>query len=396
MAFFVPAATGTKTTEGLSWLKQAVTLFEYYLLNVIKALKTLCLLLLTNTGMAQIDTPLVIAHRGASGELPEHTLQAYGRAIEQGADCIEPDLVMSKDGHLIARHDNLLNLSTDVGERLEFLARRSTRIIDGQELTGWFVEDFTLDELRTLRAVERIPAVRPANTEYDGQFELATLADILKLVAEHRRDTGQDICLVPELKHPYYFETIGLPMEQALVAQLHAAGYQGRSAPVIIQSFEVASLRKLRKLTELRLLQLLGSGQPWDIEATGGELSYRDMATDRGLRQIADYADAIGPEKYGYILPRDSGDNLSLFNATDLVERAHALGLLVIPYTLRAENLFLPRNYRDGIDPMALGDAAGELRLFLETGIDGFFTDFPAIGVAERDRFVAQRSSSRQ
>ncbi len=335
---------------------------------------------------ASKPTPIVIAHRGASGYVPEHTLAAYSIAILQGADFIEPDLVMTKDGELIARHDNVLDLTTDVASRPEFAARKTAKTVDGISITGWFSEDFTLQEIKQLRAIERIPEVRPANTRFDGQFEIATLQEVIDLVKSMQRAQDRRIGIYPETKHPTYFDGLGLSMEEPLVHILRSNGYKGPGSRVFIQSFEIANLKELRQLTNLPLVQLFGSaaGKPYDVEATGGSLTYARMATRAGLSEIASYADGVGPEK-SYVIPRDAAGKLELRNQTSFVADAHAAGLKVHPYTFRAENRFLPLNLQNGSEPNAFGDAQAEIRLFLEAGVDGFFTDHSHIGVAARD-----------
>jgi glycerophosphoryl diester phosphodiesterase len=334
--------------------------------------------------------PIVIAHRGASGYLPEHTLAAYAVAMLQGADFIEPDLVMTKDGHLIARHDNVLDLTTDVAARPEFASRRTTKVVDGVTVTGWFSEDFTLAEIKQLRAIERIADVRPANARFNGQFEIPTLQEIIDLVKANEKALARNIGIYPETKHPTYFQKLGLPMEERLVKILHANGYEDKRDRVFIQSFEVGNLKKLKRLTCIPLIQLFDvAGNPADVAAAGGTLTYEQMASLAGLREIATYADGVGPEKYRYVIPRDAAGNLDAANATDFVRNAHAFGLKVHPYTFRAENRFLPLNLRSAGDANAFGDSAAEMRTFLSVGIDGFFTDQSNIGVRARDAFIA-------
>lgn len=329
--------------------------------------------------------PIVIAHRGASGYLPEHTLAAYTIAILQGADFVEPDLVITKDGHLIARHDNQLDLSTDVASRAEFADRRTTKTVDGVRITGWFSEDFSLAEIKRLRAVERIPDVRPANTRFNGQFEIPTFQEVIDLVRAHERLQRRPIGIYPETKHPTYFQNLGLGLEEPLVDILHRNGYEGQRERIFIQSFEISNLKKLRRMTRLPLVQLLWlEGKPYDVEAAGGSLTYDDMATPKGLHTIAEYADGVGPEKYHFIIPRDAEGNLDVAKTTSFVRDAHTAGLKVHPYTFRAENRYLPKNYQRGNDPQAHGDAAAELQAFLSTGIDGFFTDHPDIGALSK------------
>ena len=308
--------------------------------------------------------PLVIAHRGASGFLPEHTLAAYAAAIELGADFIEPDLVMTKDGVLVARHENEIGATTDVASRPEFAARRASKTVDGEAVTGWFTEDFTLAELKTLRARERIPQLRPGNTRFDGHFRVPTFEEVLQLA----RASG--VGVYPETKHPSYFAARGLAMEEALVKALHAHGYRGRGAAAFIQSFEVGNLKQLAKLTEVPLVQLLSDrGRPWDDTR-----SYAELATPAGLKEIATYARGIGPHK-NLMIPRLADGSLG--TPTSLVRDAHAAGLVVHGWTFRAENLFLPREFRAAGPPPALGDMTGELKRFLALGMDGFFTDHP-------------------
>lgn len=320
--------------------------------------------------------PLVIAHRGASGKRPEHTLESYKLAIDEGADFIEPDLVMTKDHVLVARHENDISGTTDVATHPEFAARRATKIIDGQSFTGWFTEDFTLEELKTLRSRERLPELRPQNCVYDGQFEISTFSEILALAATTCRRVG----VYPEIKHGTYFDALGLNMEAPLLAALEQAGYTEVTDPVFIQSFEVGNLERLRKRTHLRLVQLIdGSGHPADRP----ELPSSTMITSAGLADIARYADAIGVTK-ALIVPRDaSGRSLP---PTTLVDDAHKAGLNIHAWTFRAENAFLPSELHAGADPAAHGALADELHQFYALGIDGVFCDFPGVAVAVRDQ----------
>lgn len=334
------------------------------------------------------EKPIVIAHRGASGYVPEHTLAAYATAILQGADFIEPDLVMTKDGHLIARHDNVLDLTTDVANRPEFAGRKTTKTVDGVTVTGWFSESFTLTEIKTLRAIERIPNTRPANARFDGQFEIPTLQEIIDLVQAYEKLLDRRIGLYPETKHPTHFDRLGLSLEEPLVKILRRNGYEGQNARVFIQSFEINNLRKLKTMTRIPLVQLLWiEGKPYDVEAGGGSLTYEQMATPAGLAQIASYAQGVGPEK-SFIIPLDSAGNLDLSHATSFVKDAHMVGLQVHPYTFRSENVFLPTNFKSSGDPNTLGDGAGEIKVFLRTGIDGFFTDQTDRGIVARDAFL--------
>ncbi|HEY0623346.1 glycerophosphodiester phosphodiesterase [Sphingomonas sp.] len=319
--------------------------------------------------------PIVIAHRGASGERPEHTLASYELAIEQGADFIEPDLVMTKDGQLVARHENDITDTTDVASRPEFRARRTSKVIDSTKHSGWFTEDFTLAELRTLRAKERLPLLRRANTSYDGQFAVPTLREVIALAKSASAKTGRTIGVYPETKHPTYFASIGLAMEAALVAELKAAGWDRADAPVFIQSFEVNNLKALKQMTRVPLIQLIDAdGAPAD----GAQPSYAAMITPEGLKSVAAYAAGIGPAKAMVV----KGDG----TVTPLVDDAHAAGLKVHPWTFRAENFFLPSGLRNGINPAGHGRLGEEISRHLAAGVDGFFTDFPYQGVEARDR----------
>lgn len=324
-----------------------------------------------------LDGPvLVIAHRGASGERPEHTLGSYTLAIEQGADFIEPDLVLTKDGILVARHENEISETTDVSARPEFAGRKTSKTIDGQTMTGWFTEDFTLAELKTLRAKERLPQLRKANMAFDGQFEIPTFEEILELAKAESVRTGRTIGVYPETKHPSYFASIGLPHEAPLLALLERYGHVDRSAPVFIQSFEVENLKALRAKTKVRLIQLMDEkGSPPDRP----DLNYPDMATAEGLKAVAAYADGVGPNK-ALVIPRTLLGNLG--EPTMLVRDAHRAGLAVHPWTFRRENFFLPLNAKSGVDPRAVGDVESEIRAYLATGIDGFFSDNVAEAVA--------------
>jgi glycerophosphoryl diester phosphodiesterase len=300
---------------------------------------------------------LVIGHRGASGERPEHTLESYNLAIEEGADYIEPDLVMTGDGVLIARHENEIGGTTDVARHPEFAARRRTQIIDGETMTGWFTEDFTLAEIKTLRARERLPELRPQNCAFDGQFPIPTFDEILQLAtAANRRAGARKIGVYPETKHPSHFAGIGLPLETAVLDALERHGYGAAGSPVFIQSFEPQNLRQLRGMTGLPLVQLLEH-----------ELG--------NLAEIATYADGIGIAK---VLATPAG-----------VRAAHAVNLKVHVWTFRAENEFLPEDLRSGGSAAAHGDLPGEVRRYLERGIDGMFIDFPAVGVRVRNAYIS-------
>jgi glycerophosphoryl diester phosphodiesterase len=323
--------------------------------------------------------PLVIGHRGACGHRPEHTLASYELAVALGADFIEPDLVSTRDGVLLARHENEISETTDVADRPEFRGRRTTKTIDGRAMTGWFTEDFTLAEIKTLRARERL-ATR--DHSFDGRFEVATFEEVLTLARRKSAETGRAIGIYPETKHPTYFRSLGLPLEETLVETLHRAGYAGRSAPVFLQSFETGNLRRLRGMTDLPLIQLLeDEGQPWDLAAAGDPRTYGDLATPAGLAAIATYADGIGPSKR-LIVPL--GPEGRLAPPTALVDDAHRAGLLVHPWTFRSDAPFLAPEYG--------GDPGREYAQFFALGVDGLFSDFP--GDAMRARLQYARRSS--
>ncbi len=331
------------------------------------------------------DGVTVVGHRGASGYRPEHTLAAYETAILQCADYIEPDLVSTKDGVLVARHENEIGGTTDVATRPEFVNRRTTKVIDGVSVTGWFTEDFTLAELRTLRAKERIPATRPANTAFDGLYQVPTLDEVLDLARNSRTCDGQPVGVYPETKHPTYFDGIGLSMEEPLVAQLKANGLNHRNAPVILQSFETGNLEQLDGMTDVRIAQLISSsGAPYDLVAAGDPRTYADLATASGLRAIARYADGVGLEK-NVMIPRDADGTLG--RPTPVIRNAHRAGLEVHGWTFRRENQFLPAEFRSSADPNGIGDLEGEIQVFLEAGMDGFFTDNPDRGDAAVEEF---------
>ncbi|SEP58804.1 glycerophosphodiester phosphodiesterase [Microlunatus flavus] len=329
---------------------------------------------------------LVIGHRGASGYRPEHTIAAYELAIEQGADVIEPDVVPTRDGHLVVRHESAITASTDVSEHPEFADRRTTKTIDGRELTGWFTEDFTLDEIRTLTAREPLPALRPQNVAFDGQ-PVATLDEVLDLARRSRTRDGRPVGVAPETKHPTYFRSIGLPLEEALVDALGAHGWSRRDDPVVIQSFETGNLRMLRGLTELPLIQVLHVvGAPYDLRSTGDPRTSLDLVTPQGLAGIKEYADQVALHK-DLMIPRDADGRL--LEPGPVLDDAHAAGLRVTGWTFRRENRFLPLQHRSAGSEDAPGDLLGEIETFLRAGMDDFFTDNPDIGDVARSALVA-------
>lgn len=336
---------------------------------------------------------LVIAHRGASGYRPEHTLAAYELAIDMGADFIEPDLVPTKDGHLVARHENEISGTTDVAEHPEFAAKKTKKAIDGEAKEGWFTEDFTLAELKTLRAKERMPLIRQHNTIYDRRYEIPTFQEVIDLAQRRGKElkVQREIGLYPEAKHPSYFESIGLPIEKTIVETLHKNGYKSASAPVFIQSFEPASLKKLRAMTELKLVQLIDQeGRPFDWTTQKDPRTWADMIKPEGLVEIAKYANGIGPSK-NLIVGRDKEGRL--LQPGSLVSDAHKAGLVVHPWTFRNENPFLPLEFRIGKDAGSVqdqprdgryGKAFDEYKLFYNLAVDGVFSENPDTAVEAR------------
>jgi glycerophosphoryl diester phosphodiesterase len=294
--------------------------------------------------IVQAANVTVIAHRGASGYRPEHTIASYTLGIEQGADYIEPDLVLTKDGVLVARHENEIGGTTDVARHPGFASRRTTKTIDGEKIAGWFTEDFTLAELKTLRARERIPKIRPQNTKFDGQFEIPTFDEVLALARKH------NVGVYPETKHPTYFDNLGLTHDEALLSSIKRSGIK----KIFIQSFEIDNLRRLRTKTSLPMVQLI-------------DVSRADLTTPAALAEIAIYANAIGPNK-NLVIPRNADGTLG--SPTALIANAHRAGLVVHPWTFRAEKQFIPV----GVDVL------NELRAFFSAGVDGFFTDHPDLG----------------
>lgn len=327
--------------------------------------------------------PVVVAHRGASGYVPEHTLGSYAMAITMGADYVEPDLVMTRDGHLISRHENELSRTCDVSTRPEFSDRYRTKNVSGRIVKGWFSEDFTLAEIKTLRAIEPIPLTRPGNARLDKAYEIPTFQEIIDLVKALEISENRTIGIYPELKYGLYFQRLGLAMEQKVVDIFHKNGYTGKEAPVYIQSFEVSNLKELKTITNLRLLQLytVSVGQPFDQAELGTGLTYGRMATAEGLADVAKYAEAVGPEK-SYIIPRNIFNTLG--SPTSFVKNAHAVGLQVHPWTFRAENVYLPREFQSSDSLFEFGDLEGEIKKFLAAGIDGLFVDQPDILVRVR------------
>jgi len=352
------------------------------------------------------ERPLVIAHRGASGYLPEHTLEAYALAIELGADFIEPDLVATKDGVLIARHEPMLSATTDVADRPEFASRKRTRQVDGVATSDWFACDFTLEEIRQLRAKQ---AMGERDQAMNGKFQIPTLQQVIDLAKAKSAAAGRPIGVYPETKHPSFHAEIGLKLEDRLVDLLNAAGWTEKSSPVIVQSFEVASLKYLKSKTRVRLVQLVDAGdvdgdgnlilqppldRPYDFTVANDPRTFKDLLSKPGLAEIASYADGIGPWKR-YIVsakqldadgdgkPDDlNGDgkiderDRVLLPPSSLIETAHELGLFVHTWTFRNEPRRLASDYQD--------DPAREYKMFYALGVDGVFSDFPDTAVKAR------------
>ncbi|GAB3216307.1 glycerophosphodiester phosphodiesterase [Kineococcus gypseus] len=336
--------------------------------------------------------PLVVGHRGASGYRPEHTLASYQLAARQGADVIEPDLVSTKDGVLVVRHENEISGTTDVADHPEFADRRTTKTIDGVELTGWFTEDFTLAELKTLRAVERLPELRQENTVFDGAYEVPTFEEVLDERERLSRELRREIGIIPEIKHSTYFDSIGLSMEEGVVQALREHGLNRPGSGATVQSFELTNLIELRRELGLRADSVFltsSSGAPADLVDAGDPRTYADLLTPASLQELAADVTSIGPSLDQVVALEADG---TLGEETTLVDDAHAVGLEVVPYTLRAENNFLPVDYRVGEDPADFGRVLDLAVVYFEAGIDGIFTDQPDLGVAARERFLAEQA----
>ncbi|WP_405696133.1 glycerophosphodiester phosphodiesterase [Streptomyces sp. NBC_01185] len=329
-----------------------------------------------NGSYRDLPVPTVIGHRGASGYRPEHTLGSYQLALDMGAHIVEQDLVPTKDGHLVCRHENDITGTTDVADHPEFASRKATKKVDGISLTGWFTEDFTLAELKTLRAKERIPGNRQENTLYDGRWEIPTFEEVLRWADKEGRRRGRPVWLYVETKHPSYFRGLGLALEEPLAKLLRRYGRHRANSPLILQSFEPGSVRRLAELVATPRVVLLSGPKerPWDFVEAGDPRTVADLVKPEGLKWIASFAQGIGPT-LDLVVPRDAAGRLT--TPTTLVADAHARGLVLHPYTLRNENTFLPAEFRRGTDPNAYGDAFGALRVYFEAGIDGIFSDNP-------------------
>ncbi|GAA1666723.1 glycerophosphodiester phosphodiesterase [Streptomyces yatensis] len=322
----------------------------------------------------ELPVPTVIGHRGASGYRPEHTLGSYQLALDMGADIVEQDLVPTKDGHLVCRHENDITATTDVSAHPEFADRKTTKTVDGTKLTGWFTEDFTLAELKTLRAKERIPGNRQRNTLYDGRWEVPTFEEVLQWAEREGRRRGRRVWLYVETKHPTYFRKLGLGLEEPLAKLLRRYGRHKKDAALFLQSFEPSSIQRLRKLVGTPSVVLLSTmdSRPWDFVEANDPRTVADLVKPEGLKWIASYAQGIGPD-LSVIIPRTPDGKLG--TPTSVVKDAHAAGLILHPYTMRNENTFLPADFRRGTDPNAYGDAFGAFKAYFATGIDGIFSD---------------------
>ena len=353
------------------------------------------------------DTPLVIGHRGASGYRPDHTLESYKLAIDMGADFIEPDLVATKDGVLVARHEPNITGTTDVATRPEFASRKTTKNVDGVNEEGWFVSDFTLAELKTLRAVQPLS---DRDQSFNGKFQIPTFEEVLDLAKAEGTKAGRTVGVYPETKHPTYHAKLGLPLEDRLLAVLAKYGYTTKASPVIVQSFEVSNLKYLRTKTQVRLVQLVDANdvnadgsmdltapydKPYDFAVAGDSRTFASLLTPAGLKEIKTYADGIGPWK-PYLIPSKQVDanndgkpddlnadgkiderDRVMMPATAVVPNAHAAGLFVHAYTFRSEAKRLASDFK--------GDPKAEYKLFYALGVDGVFSDFPDTAKAARD-----------
>lgn len=335
-----------------------------------------------------VVTPAVVAHRGASGHRPEHTLEAYRTAIRMGVDDIETDLVCTRDGVLVARHDAELSTTTDVAAHPELAHLRRTHTIDGVAQRGWFVQDLTLAELKTLGTRERIPGIRPGNTRYDGAEGIPTFNEILAMVAAESTRRGRTVGVMAELKHAHHHDSIGLPLDVPLLADLRRHGLDNAWARVTIMAFETTILQRLAGATRLPIIQLVEvpDRHPADLVAVGDRRTCADLVSSEGLARIDEYADGIGPHT-SLVLPRDATGAIG--EPSSLVRDAHRLWLTVHTWTVRAENRYLPSNLRHGSAPDGLGDMAAEVRALLDAGVDGIITDHPEVALrAARDAWV--------
>jgi glycerophosphoryl diester phosphodiesterase len=340
------------------------------------------------SGAPKLPVPAVIGHRGSAGYRPEHTFGSYEFGLELGADVVEQDLVPTKDGHLVCRHEPEIGGTTDVADHPEFADRKTTYTIDGVATTGWFTPDFTLAELKTLRAVERLPTVRPHNTIYNGRWEIPTFDEVLAWAETEGRKRGKVVWLHTETKHPTYFRGIGLPLEEKLAKLLRQYGRNRADSPQFLESFEAQSLQRLGKLgVAAPKIFLLGASytQPWDFVVSGDKRTVADLVTPTGLKWTAGFAQGIGPTT-DLIIPRDATGKL--LTPTTLVKDAHKQGLVLHPYTARNENQFLPLDFQVGTDPNAYGDPLTAFKTWFATGIDGLFSDNADTAVLAREDYL--------
>ncbi|MGZ6670884.1 MAG: glycerophosphodiester phosphodiesterase [Solirubrobacteraceae bacterium] len=345
-------------------------------------------------GRRRRGLPIVIGHRGSPAYRPEHTIASYTLAIEMGADYIEPDLVFTKDGQLVARHEPDIGATTNVADHPEFASRQTTRTIDGVIFANtWFTFDFTLAELKTLRAKERLPLVRPQNTALDGLFEIPTFQEVIDLAK------AKGVGIYPETKHPTFFQSLGFSFDAPLLATLRRNGLDRPDAKVFIQSFEVGNLQRLRRETPLPLIQLIdAAGAPADFVASSDSRTYDDLVTPQGLAEISTYADGIGPDKSRIVAGNSAGNPLG--QPTTLVRDAHRVGLLLHPFTFRPENNFLAADFRVGNPSSpeylhARGDQPAELALYYRLGVDGLFADNADTAVAVREKTFGRAPAGR-
>ncbi len=351
-----------------------------------------------DSSTATTSKPLVIGHRGASGYLPEHTLESYQKAIDMGADFIEPDLVATQDGFLIARHEPNITNTTDVADHPEFAARKTKKVVDGVEEEGWFASDFTLAEIKTLYAKQ---AFSERDQSFNGKYRIPTLDEVLDLAKSEGSKVGRTVGVYPETKHPTYHQNLNLALEDRLLATLKKYNYTDANSPVIVQSFEVSNLKYLNSKTNVRLVQLIDADdvkpdgsislvapydKPYDFAVAKDPRTFADLLTPAGLKEIKTYADGIGPWK-PYLLPSKQVDlnndgkmderDRVLLPATDVIKNAHAAGLIVHAYTFRNEPRRLASDYN--------GDPKAEYKKMFALGVDGVFSDFPDTAVAARD-----------
>lgn len=340
-------------------------------------------------------TPAVVAHRGASGHRPEHTLGSYRTAIRMGVDDIELDLVCTRDGVLVARHDAELSVTTDVAAHPALAHLRATRTVDGVTQRGWFVQDLTLAEVKSLAARERIPGVRPANALFDGAEGVPTFNEVLAMVAAESVRRGRPVGVMAELKHAHHHDSLGLPLDEPLLEDLRRHGLDHPWARVTLMSFEPTVLRRLAEHTRLPLVQLLDAPgrRPADLVATGDGRSYGDLASPEGLAFVDDYADGIGPHK-SLVRPIDAAGAIGA--PSPLVRLAHRRGLTVHAWTVRAENRYLPATLRHGAGPDSAGDMGAEVRALLDAGVDGVITDHPELALRARDAWLSVGQVLRQ